>query len=298
VLNGDRFTAYAKVNLCLFLGPVRTDGRHELVTLLEPVSLVDDLVISPAGFAADEVVCPGVTGPNLVSEALARLRAEGWAAPPLRVEIQKRIPVAAGMGGGSADAAALLRCAARLAPVEAATVNAIAADLGSDVPSQLDPGPSIATGAGEIVTPVGQLEDHALLVLPQPFGLSTAEVYLEADRLGLPRSAEELASVHGDLESSLAGAGAALPGRLVVNDLEPASLSLRPEITSALECAREAGAEHALVCGSGPTVIGLFWGAEAHQRAAAAAATLSGRFALATATRPRARGVGASVANR
>ena len=298
MLNGDRCSAYAKVNLCLFLGPTRTDGRHELVTLLEPVSLADDLVIAPAGSAADEVVCPGVTGPNLVSEALARLRAKGWAAPPVRVEIEKRIPVAAGMGGGSADAAALLRCAARLAPVDAATVHRIAADLGSDVPSQLDPGLSIATGAGEIVTAVRELEDHALLVLPQAFGLSTAEVYREADRLGLPRPAEELASVHADLESSLDGAGAVLPARLVVNDLEPASLSLRPEIASALGCAREAGAEHALVCGSGPTVIGVFWGGEAHQRAAAAAAKLRGRFPLATATRPRARGVGASAANR
>lgn len=297
MLNGDWCSAYAKVNLCLFLGPTRTDGRHELVTLLEPVSLVDDLVITAGGSAGDEVVCPGVTGPNLVSEALARLRAEGWAAPPVRVEIRKRIPVAAGMGGGSADAAALLRCAARLAPVEAATVNQIAAELGSDVPSQLDPGLSIATGAGEIVTAVGELEDHALLVLPQAFGLSTAEVYREADRLGLPRSAEKLASAHSDLGSSLAGAGAVLPARLVVNDLEPASLSLRPEIAPALESAREAGAEHALVCGSGPTVIGLFWGAEAHPRAAAAAAKLRGRFPLATATRPQARGVGASAAN-
>jgi 4-diphosphocytidyl-2-C-methyl-D-erythritol kinase len=202
------------------------------------------------------------------------------------------------MGGGSADAAALLRSAGRVAPVDAATVLEIASGLGADVPSQLDPGPSIGTGAGEIVAAVPPLEEHALLVLPQAFGLSTAEVYGEADRLGLPRSAEELASVHGDLESSLAAAGSALADRLVVNDLEPASLSLRPEIATALQSAREAGVGQALVCGSGPTVIGLFWGGEAHERAAAAAAKLRGRFPLATSTRPRARGVGAPAANR
>jgi len=299
LLNGDRCSAYAKVNLCLFLGPTRPDGRHELVTLLESVSLADDLVIAPARSGEDEVICPGVTGPNLVSQALARLREAGWSAPPLRVEIEKRIPVAAGMGGGSADAAALLRSAGRVAPVDAATVLEIASGLGADVPSQLDPGPSIGTGAGEIVAAVPPLEEHALLVLPQAFGLSTAEVYGEADRLGLPRSAEELASVHGDLESSLAAAGSALADRLVVNDLEPASLSLRPEIATALQSAREAGVGQALVCGSGPTVIGLFWGGEAHERAAGAPTPLArGRVGGASGTRARARGVGAPAANR
>ena len=101
--------APAKVNLCLFLGPTRADGRHELVTLFESVSLADELEIGRRGAGRGGV--PGVAGPNLVSDALWALREAGWDAPPVRVEITKRIPVAAGLGGGSADAAAVLRLA-------------------------------------------------------------------------------------------------------------------------------------------------------------------------------------------
>ena len=115
-----RLTARApgKLNLCLFLGEPRADGRHELVTLFESVSLADELQLTVVpDSAADEIVCPGVEGPNLAARALAELRARGWDAPPVQIEIHKRIPVAAGMGGGSADAAAVLRLARRLAPV-------------------------------------------------------------------------------------------------------------------------------------------------------------------------------------
>ncbi len=293
----ERLSAYAKVNLCLFLGFRREDGRHELVTLLESVRLVDDLVITSTPSGSDEVLCPAVSGPNLVTEALAGLRAAGWSAPAVRIEIEKRIPVAAGMGGGSADAAALLRHAPRLAPVSTATLNELAVNLGADVPSQLDPGPALGTGAGDVVQPVGELADHAILVLPQPLPLSTAEVYREADRLGLPRPAGDLASLRAQLESTLVPAGSVLGPPLLVNDLEPASLSLRPELGAALSAALEAGAERALVCGSGPTVIGIFWGQDGYGRAAAAAAELRGRFPHAGATTPLRRGVRASAPN-
>ena len=112
-----RTQAFAKVNLNLLLGGARSDGRHKLVTAIESVDLADELVVTPADGYQDEVICAGVSGPNLVAEAIATLRAAGWEAPPLRVEIEKRIPIAAGMGGGSADAAALLRAAPALAPV-------------------------------------------------------------------------------------------------------------------------------------------------------------------------------------
>jgi 4-diphosphocytidyl-2-C-methyl-D-erythritol kinase len=260
-----RERAPAKVNLCLFLGPARADGRHELVTVFDSVSLFDELEITEA--AADEVVCAGVTGPNLVAEALAGLRAGGWAAPPLRVVIRKRIPVAGGLGGGSSDAAAMLRCAPRLAPVDPATVAELAARLGSDVPGQLHPGPSLGTGAGEILAPLASLEPYGLVVLPQRFALSTRDVYREADRLGLARSRAELA----DLAAKL---GAGLPDRLV-NDLEPATLSLAPAIAAALARMREAGADDAIVCGSGPTVIGIFRGRDSARRARQAAEELT-----------------------
>ena len=113
-----RALAPGKVNLCLFLGGDRHDGRHELVTR-DRVGVARGRARADrhARRPDDEVVCPGVEGPNLVARALAGLRARGWDAPPVRIEIDKRIPVAAGMGGGSADAAAALRLASRLAPV-------------------------------------------------------------------------------------------------------------------------------------------------------------------------------------
>lgn len=271
--------AYAKVNLSLLIGPTRPDGRHELVTVFDSVRLADELIVStdvPAG-GDDEVICDGVPGPNLVSDALAGLRAVGWPAPPVRVEIWKRIPVAAGMGGGSADAAALLRCARRVAPIDADTVYAVAGQLGADVPAQVLPGPSLGTGAGDVVAPLERLAPYAVLVLPQPFALSTADVYREADRLGVGRTADELAAVHARLAEVLPGP---LPDELAINDLQAAALSLAPEISGALEAALAAGADRAMVCGSGPTVIGIFAGEEGARRAheAAADAALAERF--------------------
>ncbi len=264
-----RALAPAKVNLCLFLGPRRPrDGRHELVTLFESISLADELQATVLAAGVDEVACPGIQGPNLVDDAVRGLRAAGWAAPPVRIEIDKRIPVAAGLGGGSADAAAALRLAGELEPLADGLAERVARQLGADVPSQLVPGLALGTGAGEVIEPLDPLAVHAFLIVPQPFGLSTAEVYAEADRLGLPRE-----SLDGVRERVLA-VGDRVPDELAVNDLEPAALSLRPEIGDVLVAVRKAGADQVLVCGSGPTVAGVFWGSHAPGRAAAAASEL------------------------
>lgn len=285
--------AYAKVNLCLFLGPTRADGRHELVTLFDSITLCDELEVSAAD--RDEVVCAGVAGRNLVADAIAALRATGWAAPPLRVRIDKHIPVAAGMGGGSADAAALLRLAPGLAPVAEETVMRIAAGLGADVPGQLRPGPSIGTGAGEVLEPVSALPAYGVLVLAQSAGLSTPDVYREADRLGLGRSADALA----DLRLRLAAATAAgeIPAALIANDLQDAALSLAPAIGDALQAARGAGADHALVCGSGPTVIGLYLGNDGPARADRAARELRGTVPRVASATSAGAGVAAPAPN-
>lgn len=97
--------APAKLNLCLYLGARRADGLHELCSVFEPLALADAIEVGEAD--ADEVVCPGVEGENLAARALAALREAGWESPPLRIEIEKRVPVAAGLGGGSGDAAAV-----------------------------------------------------------------------------------------------------------------------------------------------------------------------------------------------
>jgi 4-diphosphocytidyl-2-C-methyl-D-erythritol kinase len=280
--------APGKVNLCLFLGPVREDGRHELVTLFESVSVADEVAVALLGRGAcDEVVCPGVEGPNLAERALGALRERGWDAPPVRVVIRKEVPVAGGMGGGSADAAAVLRIAPALAPVPAGVVEEVAASLGADVPGQLVAGVAIGTGAGDVVHRFSEpIAPHAFAVLPLGFELSTAEVYREADRLGLPRDAGELASRHGELRRALFQAGAGLPAELLVNELESAALSLAPEIGRALEAVREAGAAHAMVSGSGPTVFGVWWGSEASGLAAEAAGALAHRYPGASGATP------------
>jgi 4-diphosphocytidyl-2-C-methyl-D-erythritol kinase len=259
--------APAKLNLCLYLGARREDGLHELCSLFEPLALGDLIGVSEA--AEDEVICAGVEGENLALRALRTLREHGWESPPLRIEIEKRTPVAAGLGGGSADAAAVLRLAAG----EVTDLEQIAAALGADVPSQLTPALALVRGAGESVERLPEPKPHAVVLLPGGGGLSTADVFAEADRLGLGRGEEELAEL-AQLLRSAAGAGASpLAYReLLVNDLEPAARSLRPEVGTALDALRDVGAPHALLTGSGPTAVGLFEGLAAAREATEALA--------------------------
>jgi 4-diphosphocytidyl-2-C-methyl-D-erythritol kinase len=259
--------APAKLNLCLYLGPRREDGLHELCSLFEPLTLADPIEVSEREpDEPDEVLCPGVGGENLATRALTELRASGWQRPPLRVEIEKRIPVAAGLGGGSADAAAVLRLAAG----EVDDLEALAAKIGADVPSQLVPALALVRGAGERVERLPEPEPHAVVLLPDGGGLSTAEVFAEIDRLGLGRSAAELDELAGRLRSA-AGAGASplSYAELLANDLEPAARTLRPGIAGALDALRAAGAPLALLTGSGPTAFGLFESLAAARAAAA-----------------------------
>ncbi len=272
-----RALAPAKVNLSLFLGGQREDGRHRLVTLLESLSLADTLELEVIAGQPDLVVCPGVEGENLAAQALAGLRARGWAGPGLRIAIEKRIPVAAGMAGGSADAAAALRLAMAVAPGRAEEVDQIAVELGADVPSQLMPGLALGTGAGEIVEPFEPLAEHAFVVVPSEFALATSAVYREADRLGLARSEADLDRLYLELVATLKP-GSGLPDHLLVNDLEPAAVSLCPWCAEALDALRTAGAAQAMVSGSGPTVVGIWWGPGAVGRAFSAAQELRERY--------------------
>jgi 4-diphosphocytidyl-2-C-methyl-D-erythritol kinase len=279
--------APAKVNLGLTLGPLRADGRHELVTVMQPVGLCDRVRLLPAGLGAgaDEVVCPGVEGDNLAAAALRDFRERtGWSGAPVRIEIDKRIPVAAGMAGGSADAAAALRLAARAAAVrDDALLREIAMGLGADVPAQVRPRRYLATGAGEVLRALPDPAPFGLLVVRSQRGLATGDVFREADRLKLPRSGAALAARSADLIAALAAGSPLPPGDLLLNDLEPAAVSLQPELAWTLDEVRGAGADHALVCGSGPTVVGLFADVE---RARSAAVSLSGREPRPVAVEP------------
>ncbi len=271
-----QLSAPAKLNLCLYLGPRREDGLHELCSLFEPLALADPIEVREA--ERDEVACPGVEGENLAARALAALREHGWERPPLRIEIEKRIPVAAGLGGGSADAAAVLRLAAGLGDFlphsgkksPPPDLEAIAAELGADVPSQLVPALALVRGAGERVERLPDPAPHAVVLLPGGGGLGTAEVFAEADRLGLGRAPDELEAL-ADRLREVAGAGASPLSypELLVNDLELAARSLRPAIGDALDALRAAGAPQALLTGSGPTAFGLFESLAAARAAAA-----------------------------
>ena len=271
--------APAKINLCLYLGPVRAaDGRHELVSVMQSLSLADRLTLSDRPGPADEVRCPGVDGPNICAAALAAFRAAtAWDGPGQLLEIDKHIPVAAGMGGGSGDAAATLRLVfARAGVVDAALELALATALGADVPGQLRPGRVLATGAGEHVRRLPDPPPFGVLVLPSRAQLSTAAVYAQADRMGLGRSAAELAALDP------------LGRPEYVNDLEPAARELAPSIEPALALAGRLGAHTAMVSGSGPTVIGLF---ATPDEAAAAALAAAGRDPAPVAAVPFARAV-------
>jgi 4-diphosphocytidyl-2-C-methyl-D-erythritol kinase len=265
--------APAKLNLCLYLGDRRDDGLHELRSLFCPLTLADRIEVTDATGNADEVVCPGVEGPNLVTVALEALRARRWSRAPVRVEIEKQIPVAAGLGGGSADTAAILRLAAG----EVDGLAQLAAALGADVPSQLRPEFALVSGAGERVEPLGDPGRLAFVLIPAGEGLSTADVYAEADRLRLGRSAADLDELEARLRAVTTTDASPLDYlELLSNDLENAALSLRPEIAEALAALEDVGARRAMVAGSGPTAFGIF---EDFSRAEEARAALPPRYA-------------------
>lgn len=274
--------AHAKVNLVLRVGSPRADGLHPICSLFAALELADEIAVGLGAAATDEVLCPGVEGENLAARALAAFRAAApdVPLPPLRIEIRKRIPVAAGLAGGSADAAAVLRAANELAgsPLTADELRGIAAGLGSDVPSQVEPAHAIVAGAGEQVERV-DLPPMTLVLVAQDEGLSTAAVYGELDRLRDGASdggpADRLAS---DPLRRLAGSSLERIAAGLANDLQPAALSLRPELSESLALLNDAGALAAQVSGSGPTTFGLFADRVAAERAAA---TIDGRRAAA-----------------
>jgi 4-diphosphocytidyl-2-C-methyl-D-erythritol kinase len=292
-----RTVAPAKVNLCLYAGPRRADGLHELVSVFQPLDLADELTLEPA--ARDEVVCPGVEGENLAERALRAYRDVTGNDEAHRLTIAKRIPVAAGLGGGSGDAAATLRLAAHAAGApDDPRLHDLATALGSDVPALLHETPTLVTGVGEEVTPLagpalagevagghrsaagegagadwsaagGPAGGFVYVLLPSRDRLTAAAVYAEADRRGAVRPADALAVRRAEVEAAIGAGG--LPLELVHNDLQDAARALCPAIDDALAAARDAGAVAALVSGSGPTVFALF-------RDRAAAETLAQRW--------------------
>lgn len=264
--------APAKANLVLRVGPPRADGLHPLCSIFAALDLADGVTVEPAAGGGEDVVhCPGVEGDNLALRAIAAYRraAPDAIGEALVVTIDKRIPVAAGLGGGSADAAAVLRALDRIAgrPLGTARLRQLGAGLGADVPSQVEPRHALVGGIGELLEPL-ELPALALVLVPAVPGLSTPAVYAELDRLRAHAAEPPRAELDPAPLRALAAAGIGALAAGLENDLEAAAISLRPELAATLAALREAGALGARITGSGPTALGLF----AERRAAEEAA--------------------------
>jgi 4-diphosphocytidyl-2-C-methyl-D-erythritol kinase len=268
-----RVEAPGKLNLCLYLGPTREDGLHEIASLFESVSLTDTLTLKQTDGLHDRVLCDGVEGENLAERALRAAREAGLLkSPPLEITIEKRIPVAAGMGGGSADAAAALRIVAAIEKRPIKDFDSIAFTLGADVPSQLVPGAALVHGAGERVATIqpdclAGASTRAYVIIEQQQGLSTGEVFNQSDRAMLPEPAI-VQREEALLEKISAGVDLAQLCALVENALEPAIVALRPELAGLPGELKRHGALAAAFTGSGPTSFGIFDGHKAAEDAA------------------------------
>jgi 4-diphosphocytidyl-2-C-methyl-D-erythritol kinase len=239
--------AHAKINLALVVGPLRSDGKHEVVTVLQRLALADGIRIE----SAEGLLVEGFAEDRLVGEALAALAQHAGVEPRWRATITKRIPVAAGLGGGSSDAAIALRLANAMlaAPLPAAELSSVAARVGADVPFFLCDGPQLGTGDGSELEAIDLPQEYSvLLVVPKDLRKeSTAAVYAEFDVRGGDEGYAErrralLAQlVHVAVPEAL--------GKLPRNDLASSPLAAELE---------RLGAFRADVSGAGPTVYGLF----------------------------------------
>jgi 4-diphosphocytidyl-2-C-methyl-D-erythritol kinase len=253
--------AYAKINLALVVGPLREDGMHEVVTVMQAVDLHDTITVEPAA----ELIVAGFPADTIVRAALESLADAAGCDPRWRAHIEKRIPVAAGLGGGSSDAATALVLANAVLeePLAASELHVLAARIGADVPFFLRRGAQLATGAGTELERVELPMDYSVvLVVPaRETKASTAAVYREFDARDGGRGFESRSAALTETLASVAVATdlAALPR----NDL--ASSQLLPELEAA-------GAFRADVSGAGPAVYGLF---EEHDAAVRAAALLA-----------------------
>jgi 4-diphosphocytidyl-2-C-methyl-D-erythritol kinase len=258
--------SYAKINWTLDVLFKREDGYHELRTIYQTVSLHDTLRLT-ATPGAIEIACDDERVPlgesNLAYQAAARLREAARVTAGARIEIRKRIPVAAGLGGGSSNAAAALLGLARLwqARVDEREMLAIAASLGSDVPLFLIGGTVLGVGRGEEVYPLEQAECDHLLLANAGFAVSTAAAYGKLSRL----TRQEALRI---IPFTLFAAKAIRELPLVAaNDLEETVIAAHPEIAEVKRRLKSCGARHVLMSGSGGTVWAVFDNSETSERA-------------------------------
>jgi 4-diphosphocytidyl-2-C-methyl-D-erythritol kinase len=247
--------APAKLNLRLKVTGRRPDGYHELVSLMVPIDICDVLEFQVSSEGV-ELLWEGLPVPvdehNLVRRAAEAFFERSGVAGGLTVKVSKNIPVAAGMGGGSSDAAATLLSLNRLwsGPLSPETLRELALQLGADVPFFLESRPSIARGIGEVLEPAERWPELWYLIVTPPFQVSTAWVYGNL-RLGL--TSNEYDRIKKEL-----GKERLVISQFLENDLESVTSAKFPILGRIKETLLDAGAEGALMTGSGPSVFGVF----------------------------------------
>lgn len=258
-------TAPGKVNIQLSVGGLRADGFHPLASVFHAVSLLEE-VTATATSPGSGISIGEITGPdaelvprddtNLVWRAAAAVGRAAGIAPDVRLDITKRIPVAGGMAGGSADCAAALVAVNRVlgAKLTPAELSALGAELGSDVPFALLGGTAAGVGRGELLSPLASRAQFHWAFATSATGLSTAAVYRHYDVMRPDAPAPEISSAV--VAALIAGDPRAL-GRALINDLQEPALALQPALRQVLAAASHAGACGALVSGSGPTIAVL-----------------------------------------
>ena len=257
--------APAKINLCLGVGPLRGDGYHPLATVYQAIGLYDEITVRPSQEQSLTVVGEDVDvsdvptdESNLALQAASLLALRHGLDDGVEMVIRKRIPVAGGLAGGSADAAGALVACDALWGTETPREEllALAAELGSDVPFCLVGGTAVGTGRGELVSPAMTRGKYWWVLALADDGLSTPAVYREFDRLHARSPAPE-PEVPTELMAALRSGDVELLGKALTNDLQPAAFRLRPELEELLELGVQGSAHGALISGSGPTCLFL-----------------------------------------
>lgn len=249
--------AHAKLNVFLRVLGRRPDGLHDIQTLILPLDLADVVTVEEAdrtsvrveGHRAEDLAAAG--GESLCIRAVDAFVQASGIRTAATVMLEKKIPVAAGLGGGSADAAAVLRALARLHDVDPGALLEAAAGLGADVPALMRGGVVLAEGRGERLTPVHAVTTHWILV-PRSFGVLAADAYRWWDEDAGPTGPDP-----GVLLASFETGNLAILGESLYDDLEPGVARRHPEVGASRVTLTEAGALGAVMTGSGPTVVGL-----------------------------------------
>lgn len=249
--------AYAKINLALNITGVRADGYHELETVMQSLALHDVLELDPA--SCIEIAVEGAELPpgpgNLAYRAADLLRRETGCCEGVRIRLTKKIPIAAGLAGGSADAAAVLRGLNQVwkLGLTREELLKLAANIGSDVPFCLSGGTALARGRGELIEPLPELPTFGVLLVKPPFGVSTADVYRRYDQ-AVGHTEPSCCKMAEAIRRGDAGQIVSLLG----NDLEAVTIAMHPLIGNIKKDMLAAGALGVLMSGSGPTVFGIF----------------------------------------